>query len=342
MSPSSPGGMSRRAVLAGLLAGAAGCAALPLAALGLFDDDEQPGWPAAGAVDDIPAGLPAVYLAAAHACPGLPWTVLAAIGHVESRHDPTAIGPPLDGRPGVRAIPATEQGTAWHGDAVWERAVGMMQFLPATFAAYGVSARGGRPDPFDPADAAASAAVYLCANGAPARLEQALFAYNRAAWYVEEVLAKAAAYAAAAPLPAAGGGVGVLDPDYVAVARTRLGAPYRWGAAGPDAFDCSGLVLWALHRVGVAIPRTSAAQAAHVAAHGLRISPDAAAGTYGALLFRIGVGAVNHVAISLGDGRTLEAWRRGQPVQTRTAAGRTWTAGGLVPGVAYQPASEAA
>ena len=45
-------------------------------------------------------------------------------------------------------------------------------------------------------------------------------------------------------------------------ALTRVGSPYSWGATGPSAFDCSGLVQWAYHQVGKSLPRTSQAQAA--------------------------------------------------------------------------------
>ncbi|MEU7145328.1 C40 family peptidase [Nocardia sp. NPDC046473] len=45
-------------------------------------------------------------------------------------------------------------------------------------------------------------------------------------------------------------------------ARSKLGAPYGSGAAGPDAFDCSGLVQWAYRRAGREVPRTSGAQLA--------------------------------------------------------------------------------
>ncbi|MBU3870736.1 C40 family peptidase, partial [Streptomyces sp. 4503] len=44
-------------------------------------------------------------------------------------------------------------------------------------------------------------------------------------------------------------------------ARAALGLPYAWGHAGPTAFDCSGLTQWAYAHAGVAIPRTSQAQA---------------------------------------------------------------------------------
>ena len=43
----------------------------------------------------------------------------------------------------------------------------------------------------------------------------------------------------------------------VRAALSRLGSPYVWGAAGPDRFDCSGLVMWAYAQSGVALPRTT-------------------------------------------------------------------------------------
>ena len=42
--------------------------------------------------------------------------------------------------------------------------------------------------------------------------------------------------------------------------RSKIGAPYVWGAAGPDVFDCSGLVLWVYAQLGVAAPRTAQQQ----------------------------------------------------------------------------------
>nr|WP_280275422.1 NlpC/P60 family protein [Nocardia wallacei] len=47
----------------------------------------------------------------------------------------------------------------------------------------------------------------------------------------------------------------------LAAGLTRVGDPYVWGATGPDQFDCSGLVQWAFHQVGINLPRTSQAQA---------------------------------------------------------------------------------
>ena len=76
-----------------------------------------------------------------------------------------------------------------------------MQFLSATWAAYGVDGDGdGVIDRYSPADAIFGAANYLCHNGAgtPSRLRSAIFAYNHADWYVRKVLDQAQAYAGTA------------------------------------------------------------------------------------------------------------------------------------------------
>ncbi len=71
-------------------------------------------------------------------------------------------------------------------------AEGWMQFMPETWDAYGVDANNdGRKDPYDPEDAIFAAANYLKASGAPGNWYDAIFAYNRADWYVEDVLAGA-------------------------------------------------------------------------------------------------------------------------------------------------------
>jgi Transglycosylase SLT domain len=74
-------------------------------------------------------------------------------------------------------------------------AVGWMQFMPETWAGYGVDANGdGVADPYDPEDAIHAAANYLRASGAPGDWYTAVFAYNHADWYVAEVLANAQCY----------------------------------------------------------------------------------------------------------------------------------------------------
>ncbi|MGH9283458.1 MAG: lytic transglycosylase domain-containing protein, partial [Acidimicrobiales bacterium] len=134
------------------------------------------GVPSPTAMADVPAPLLAAYQQEAARCPGLPWPVLAAIGKVESDHGRggsaipgqdtgTAsrnIGPPLEGGGGTARVVDTDGGRL-DGDAVLDRAVGPMQFLPGTWARWGRDGDGdGTADPFNSFDAIASAAAYLC------------------------------------------------------------------------------------------------------------------------------------------------------------------------------------
>ncbi len=107
-------------------------------------------------------------------CPGMSWTVLAAINEIESGDD-------------------TNEGPSSAG------AEGPMQFLPSTWAIWGIDGPGqsGTPSIWNPLDAVPSAARMLCADGAGknATLSAAIFDYNHASWYVDEVLALASEYA---------------------------------------------------------------------------------------------------------------------------------------------------
>jgi soluble lytic murein transglycosylase-like protein len=118
----------------------------------------------------------ALYKAAAPTCPGLSWTVLAAIGQVESGHG--------------RNTSTSSAG-----------AMGPMQFEPATFATYAVDGdHDGVASIMDPADAIYTAAHYLCANGAgrgPAALSGAILHYNHAGWYLNMVLKLSGMYVTA-------------------------------------------------------------------------------------------------------------------------------------------------
>ena len=155
----------------------------------------------------VPDVLLAAYRQAVAGAPSachLPVSLLAAIGQVESgslagrsldathRAVPAVLGPVLDGA-GTAAIPDTDGGRL-DGSSRWDRAVGPMQFIPGTWAVFGVDADGdGRADPQDVYDAAAAAAGYLCDRGRDlglaVDLRAAILAYNHSTAYLATVLA---------------------------------------------------------------------------------------------------------------------------------------------------------
>jgi membrane-bound lytic murein transglycosylase B len=145
----------------------------------------------------------------------LPWPLLAGIGRVESDHgryggavlysDGTSsrriLGIPLDGSRSA-TITDTDHG-ALDGDRIYDRAVGPMQFIPSTWASYGVDGNGdGKADPFNIFDAALAAARYLCVAGGDlstmAGQTRAVLAYNHSSAYLAEVTALERSYAAGA------------------------------------------------------------------------------------------------------------------------------------------------
>jgi cell wall-associated NlpC family hydrolase len=261
------------------------------------------------------ASIPPDYLAdfkAAGTQYGIPWTILAAIGEVESG----------DGQ---------DDGPSSAG------ALGPMQFEPSTWAIYG---DGGNI--MNPADAIPAAARLLAASGAPASLEQAIFAYNHSQSYVQLVLAWAARYAAAGAQAVSAAGSAVCQQAAIgplpagtagkilAFAEAQLGKPYQYGATGPDGYDCSGLAMMAYRAAGITIPRTSQAQwdrGQQIPAS--QVQP-------GDLVFFSGDGGTpaspGHVGIVLNPAKhtMIDAYAAGYPVEEDTY-GLPTSKGGLSP-----------
>jgi cell wall-associated NlpC family hydrolase len=102
----------------------------------------------------------------------------------------------------------------------------------------------------------------------------------------------------------------------ISYARQQLGKPYKWGATGPHAFDCSGLVMEAYASAGITIPRTSEEQWA--------AGPQVAASEVdpGDLVFFAGVDGTaaspGHVGLVIREGRMIEAYATGYPIRIST------------------------
>jgi cell wall-associated NlpC family hydrolase len=135
---------------------------------------------------------------------GIPWQVLAAINKVETNFG-SNLGPSSAG------------------------AIGWMQFMPSTWARWGTDANGdGVADPDNPTDAIFSAARYLAACGGQFDIVRAVYCYNHASWYVNEVLGLAALYSRA------GGGAGAQLFSSDALQTSLTSARKRVAASSTD------------------------------------------------------------------------------------------------------------
>jgi cell wall-associated NlpC family hydrolase len=263
--------------------------------------------PTTGVVGDIPADYLVLYRQASQTCPGLDWSILAAIGKIETDHGRSPL-------PGV------------HSGVNSAKAGGPMQFLQGTFdsvvARHPIPPGGAHPPSrYNPHDAIYAAAAYLCDSGARdgRDLHGAIFAYNHADWYVQKVLDQAERYSCGA----------AQAPDHaaqvaIAFACDQLGLPYVWGGNGPEltelpngqsqvrgGFDCSGLTKAAYAAAGIQIPRT--AQTQYNA--GIRVPAGQPVLPGDLVFFGSGPRAVTHVGIAISAEQMVDAPDRGLVVR---------------------------
>ena len=263
--------------------------------------------PAGGSpLGGIPPSMLPRYVEAAATCPGLSWTVLAAIGTVESDN-------------GQSTLPGVHSGHNFAG------AEGPMQFEPATFARYDRPVPPGGadpPSPYDPTDATFAAARMLCANGAggaagpgrgdgqrgtgrPAgpRLGCAGPSWptttrpptsTRSSHWPRPWRPKVVRRQGRQRQERLSGQVAL------AFALAQIGTPYRWGAEAAGAgFDCSGLTQAAWAAAGIEIPRVAAQQ--FQAGSVLPPSEPLAPGDL--VFFAAPAGVVSHVGLYVGRWR---------------------------------------
>ncbi len=303
---------------------------------------------------------------------GVPWTILAGIGTVESDNGQTTLPGVHSGSNAFGAAGPMQIGIGGAAGNVW----GGAPIHPASEVVDGIATdEDGGPDAsvYDPADAIAGAAKYLLTAGVTTDPSSAIFAYNHLQSYVESVLYYAGAYAGgnftvvSADLPSSStvagcatstGSVSAVPPNQavataISFAEDQIGKPYEWGGTGPDAFDCSGLVMMAYRAAGVDIARTSQDQwATGVQVPASQVEP-------GDLVFFAGsdgtVMSPGHVGLVIGNGKMVEAYATGFPIRISTygkpgsAPGdedpigftRPWARAGTVINAAGQPSASA-
>ncbi len=255
----------------------------------------------------------------------VPWVILAGIGKVESDDGQSILPGVHSGANAYGAAGPMQIGIGGAAGNQW----GGTPVHPASEKVNGVAtdATGyGLASLYEPADAIAGAAKYLLEHGVLSNASQAIFSYNHLESYVQAVLSWAGLYArggyTVSPVtltstPECLPGVGQTPNDAVATAiayaQQQLGKPYLWGGTGPDAFDCSGLVMMAYRAAGINIPRTSQQHWTW----GPRVSASQV--QPGDLVFFVGADGTptspGHVGLVIGGGLMIEAYATGFPIR---------------------------
>jgi cell wall-associated NlpC family hydrolase len=282
--------------------------------------------------NSIPANFLALFKATGKRY-GIPWVILAGIGKVESNDGQTTLPGVHSGSNAFGAAGPMQIGIGGASTNTW----GGTPVHPASQRVSGVATDGdgdGIASVYDPADAIAGAAKYLLAHGVLDNVSGAIFAYNHLQSYVQSVLQWAGTYASggftvspvtldSAPscLPGISTVSSALVGTLISFAEGQLGKPYQWGGTGPDAFDCSGLVMEAYRAAGIDIPRTSQQQWIW----GPRVSASQV--QPGDLVFFAGADGTTtspgHVGLVIGHGMMIEAFATGFPIRIAPYGGRS-------------------
>ena len=267
-------------------------------------DDKKSKANAGGVPTSVPEEYRDVVGKAGSICPEITPSIIAAQVQQESNWDPEAGSP--------------------------AGAAGIAQFMPATWEGAGKDGDGdGRADILNPIDSIYSQGHYMCAmvegvralaSGADEIARLALAAYNAGLGaveayggvppysettnYVSIIMATAAELASST---SGGGDGGDRGATILATARSKIGLPYVWGAAGPDSYDCSGLVMEAYQSAGIELPHSSGEQCSA----GSVVSKNEAAP--GDLVCWDG-----HVALWAGEDKIVEAAQEGTPLRETT------------------------
>jgi len=166
------------------------------------------------------------------------------------------------------------------------------------------------------AAAAAAERANQTANAAAAAADPAAAAPEPAAANRSEnrtpITAESSSSAAAEEAPAAAPAGSSAAATAVAAALSKVGGRYVYGAAGPDAFDCSGLTSWAWAQAGVSIPRTSGGQAGLPTVSLSELQPGDLVTYYS---------PVSHVALYIGNGQVVHASTESKPILITSVTG---------------------
>ncbi|GIN41498.1 C40 family peptidase [Heyndrickxia oleronia] len=271
--------------------------------------------------NEIPSQFIPIYKAAQEKY-GVPWNLLAAHHRVETRF--STINPmvsPVGAEGHMQFMPCTWVG--WGHPSCGGLGKGDIPTSQKTdpaviakYGGYGVDGNGdGKADPWDIEDAIYSAASYLKANGAAeGRLRDAVFAYNRADWYVEEVLGFADQFVKGYVAVSGGSGKGgSFSGDAQKIVRTAekwfgnsvyvFGGGRNQGDIARGRFDCSSFVHWAFAQMGVDLGPLTSTSTETLKHLGKPVSPSEI--KPGDLVFFDTYKRDGHVGIYLGGGKFL-------------------------------------